>query len=418
MKRFDERNESPSIRHGRSRRKRHGRRINIVAKIAFSILVISIGAMISIGTRYVLSDRSDGQVNGQLVTGTSAYLSDPTAEAPSGGSDKGSEAVSNSAEEDSSQEAAVYETPAKLLFAGDIYFSDYVLSAYDSAGDVSGIVSNDLLSLMESADIFMANLEFPFSTRGTPEEDKSFTFRVSPDRAHILNELGVDIVTLANNHTLDYGLEALEDTINTLDAIGISHTGAGEDADSAGEAVVIEAGGKTYAFLGATRVIPRADWAATENTAGLFSIYDPYKEQVFERIRELEEITDYQIVYVHWGIERSESPEPYMRELAKELAEAGADLIVGSHPHVLQGMEYIEDVPVIYSLGNFLFGSSIPSTMLLSLSWPYEGGRPKIEFYPAKGALGYTEGITDEEEAAAFTLWYESLPLETTDASQ
>ena len=95
-----------------------------------------------------------------------------------------------------------------------------------------------------------------------------------------------------------------------------------------------------------------------------------------------------------------------------ELADAGADLIIGAHPHVLQGMEYIGDVPVIYSLGNFLFGSSIPRTMLLSVSWPMEGGRPELHFYPAKGALGYTQGITDEAGYADFMSWYESLPLD------
>ena len=411
-----------SMPRGRSRRRKGSRAGELLSRLLCFLLLIIIMAAVVLAVRAVLSHISSDEA---LHTGADTVMEEAasTAEAPSAPEP----ASEGAAESELSQTAfSVQETsalespeasqapsePAKLLFAGDLYLSSHVLSAYDSAGGTSGILSPDLLQVIDESDIFMVNLEFPFSTRGTPEEDKSFTFQVSPDRVHILDELGVDIVTLANNHTLDYGTDALFDTLDTLDQAGIAHTGAGGDIAEACKAVLMEAKGRTYAFLGATRVIPYADWAATRLGPGLNSIYDAHKDRVLEELRELQDVSDYQIVYIHWGIERSEAPEPYMRSLAMELADAGADLIIGAHPHVLQGMEYIGDVPVIYSLGNFLFGSSIPRTMLLSVSWPMEGGRPELHFYPAKGALGYTQGITDEAGYADFMSWYESLPLD------
>lgn len=405
---------------GRSRKRRGSRAGELISRMLCMILLLLLAAAATLAVRTVFRHMSSGKA--ALSGSETAVKEAASLTEASGGPGTSSEGSSGSAVQASSQDQETTpESPAesqapmesaKLLFAGDLYLSSHVLSAYDSAGGTGGILSPDLIQIIEESDIFMVNLEFPFSTRGAPEEDKSFTFQVSPDRVHILDELGVDIVTLANNHTLDYGTVALFDTLDTLDQAGIAHTGAGRDIDEACEAVLMEAGGRTYAFLGATRVIPYADWAATSLGPGLNSIYDVHKDRVLEELRGLQAVSDYQIVYVHWGIERSESPEPYMRSLAGELADAGADLIIGAHPHVLQGMEYIDDVPVIYSLGNFLFGSSIPRTMLLSVSWPAEGGRPELHFYPAKGALGYTQGITDEAGYADFMSWYESLPLD------
>ena len=346
---------------------------------------------------------SDAALNGAEADAGSA-LGKGSAEGASGDGEEGVNANSGEASDETQE-----KTTAKLLFAGDIYFSDHVLNAHDRAGGISGILSPDLISIIDEADIFMANLEFPFSDRGTPEEDKSFTFRVSPDRAGLLNEFGVDIVSLANNHTLDFGTEALLDTISALDSIDVWHTGAGADVTLANEAVIKEIGGKRFAFLGASRVLPYADWTAGASSPGLNSIYDAYKKRVLDKLSELSEETDYQIVYIHWGTEEQDTPDDYMRSLAKELIDAGADLIIGSHPHVLQGIEYIDGVPVAYSLGNFLFGSVIESTMLLSVDWDLISGEPSLSIHPAKGAFGYTQSISDEAELAAFNAYYEGL---------
>ena len=96
------------------------------------------------------------------------------------------------------------ELPVRLVFAGDIYLSDHVLAAYEAAGGIRGVVDSELAEVIGAGDIFMANQEFPFSHRGTPAPDKQYTFRLAPERVSLLQEMGVDIVTLANNHALDY----------------------------------------------------------------------------------------------------------------------------------------------------------------------------------------------------------------------
>ena len=161
-----------------------------------------------------------------------------------------------------------------LLFAGDIYFSDHVLNAYDRAGGIGGVLGEELRETIAESDIFMANLEFPFSERGTQAADKQFTFRVSPSRVSILQEIGPDIVTVANNHALDYGTDALLDTCDTLDSAGILHVGAGKNLEEAVKPQIIEKNGKKIGFLGASRVFPTGGWAAGPSHPGMFSAYD------------------------------------------------------------------------------------------------------------------------------------------------
>ena len=316
------------------------------------------------------------------------------------------ESLSESTE---SPEPEYQESPITMLFGGDVYLSSYVLSSYDNAGGISGNLSESYRELTDSTDFFMVNEEFPMSERGSAADDKEFTFRVAPERVSILKEMGVDAVTLANNHVLDFGRDALTDTIAALDSAGIAHTGAGENRAEASEAVIWEKDGRRIAVLGATRVMPFSDWAAGSQSAGVFPAYDAYKSDLLSKITELSETCDYVIVYMHWGTERKEEPDPYMRTLAEELASSGADLIVGAHPHVLQGTEYIGDVPVVYSLGNFLFGSSIPRTMLLEVKYYPDTGRSELRLYPGSSALGYTKAMTAGNERQDFFNYYEGI---------
>ena len=243
-----------------------------------------------------------------------------------------------------------------LLFAGDIYFSNHVLNAYDRVGGIGGVLGESLRETIAESDIFMANLEFPFSDRGTQAADKQFTFRVSPSRVSILQEIGPDIVTVANNHALDYGTDALLDTCDTLDSAGILHVGAGKNLEEAKQPQIIEKNGKKIGFLGASRVFPTGGWAAGSSHPGMFSAYDT--ASVVQEIQKVKKECDYLVVYVHWGIERNTQPEAYQREMGHQYIDAGADLVVGSHPHVLQGIELYHGKWILYSLGNF--GSSIP----------------------------------------------------------
>ena len=140
--------------------------------------------------------------------------------------------------EETEAEAETEPEPSRdvtLLFGGDVYFSDYVLNAYDQAGGIAGVLDEGIRNEIHQADIFMVNQEFPFTIRGTAAEDKQFTFRIPPERISILQEMEVDIVTLANNHILDFGIDGLLDSCQALDEAGIIYVGGGADLDRARE---------------------------------------------------------------------------------------------------------------------------------------------------------------------------------------
>ena len=274
------------------------------------------------------------------------------------------------------------EEPGSVLlaFAGDVMFSDPFLASYDKSG-ISAIADSEMLERMQNADLFVINEEFPFSLRGEAMEDKQFTFRADPKYVEIFQELGVDIATVANNHALDFGRDAFLDTLDTLKSAGITCIGGGYHLSEASAPAVQTIKGQTFAIFGATRVSPSATWYASDSQAGLFQTYDA--TLLNQKIAEAHTEYDHVIVFVHWGIEKNETPEEYQRSLAKGYIDAGADLVVGCHPHVLQGFEYYNDVPIVYSLGNYLFGNRDGDTVLLEASYDSEGA-PSIQLVPCK----------------------------------
>lgn len=283
-----------------------------------------------------------------------------------------------------------------LIFVGDVLFDAAFRAGYDKAG-IDGVVTPALRQQLQEADIFMMNHEFPFSDRGTPVEDKQFTFRCSPSYVSALGELGVDIVTLANNHTLDYGREALSDTMATLEQAGIPYVGAGETKERAESLQVIEKNGIRFGFLAATRVVPVVEWKVSVQTPGLFDCYDD--RRLVELVREAKEQCDFLVVYPHWGIERSQIPEEYQTQTAARCVEAGADLIVGAHSHCLQSVEYIGDKPVFYSLGNFIFGYNIKSSAYLhvTVNDKKEAVCRLVPVSSSGGITGLSEGSSGEQ---------------------
>lgn len=302
------------------------------------------------------------------------------------------------------------EAPAdriSLLFGGDVLLSDHVLNAYQSGGGIGGVLDSGYRQEIDAADFFMVNQEFPFSNRGEAAADKQYTFRLAPERVGIFQEMGIDGVTLANNHALDFGTDALLDSCRTLTEAGIAFTGAGENLEQASQAVIFEQNGARIGIIGATRVIPVADWAAGNNHPGMLATYDP--AVLLREIEALNESCDYVIVYVHWGIERDELPQEYQRQLGRQYIDAGADLVLGSHPHVLQGIEYYQGKPVVYSLGNFVFGSSIPRTMLLKVDLDGEDLVPTLQLVPGTSGAGYTRRLADAAGLDEFYRYIESI---------
>lgn len=276
--------------------------------------------------------------------------------------------------------------PCTLLFAGDVYLSDHVLGAYSRTGNITGVLDPGILKETLEADIFMVNQEFPFTDRGTKAADKQFTFRLPPEKVSLLTEMGVDIVTLANNHILDFGPEGITDSIRALEGAGIRHVGAGENREQAERLEVLEVNGKRIGFLGTSRVYMSADWAAGPEHPGVFSTYDPAR--AVEAIKAARDQCDYLVVYVHWGVERETEPKDYQRAMGRQYIDAGADLVIGSHPHVLQPVEYYNGKPIVYSLGNFVFGSSIPSTILFRVV--LDGEEIQVTEIPCTSSGGYT----------------------------
>lgn len=250
-----------------------------------------------------------------------------------------------------------------LDFTGDFNFAEGWPTTEHMKAQSNGIYdcfSGDLLQEMTDADIMVMNNEFTYSTGGEPLEGKSYTFRADPKDAYLLNVFGADIVSLANNHAYDYGPDALVDTMETLEEVGIPYVGAGRNLEEAKKPVYFVANGKKIAIVSATQIERSANYTkeATETAPGVLKTLNP--DKYLEVIGNACKNSDYVIAFVHWGTEHEEHYGADQANLAKQYVEAGADAVIGGHTHCLQGMQYIDGVPVIYSLGNFWFtGSTI-----------------------------------------------------------
>jgi poly-gamma-glutamate synthesis protein (capsule biosynthesis protein) len=281
-----------------------------------------------------------------------------------------------------------------LSFAGDVHFSELVIQKYNASG-ISSMIDDEMLSHMQEADAMILNHEFVFSNRGEAMEDKEYTLRNDPKYVKILQELGTDVVTIANNHVLDFGKDAFLDTLETLENADIPYAGGGRNITEASKPVILEINGQTFAILAATRVSPSGDWYAGKNHPGILQTYD--SGVLNKAIADADMQCDHVIVYVHWGVERQDIPEDYQRSLAKEYIDAGADLVIGAHPHILQGFEYYKGVPICYSLGNYLFGNRSDETILLNATFDNTGSL-SIELIPCKRSDGTLKPLKDSEK--------------------
>ncbi len=207
-------------------------------------------------------------------------------------------------------------------------------------------------ALLQRADIAIANLEAPFTSRGVAFE-KTYTFRVPPARVAGLRNAGFDVLNLANNHILDYGEEGLFDTIATLDSLGLLHCGAGADEALAATPALMRVRDKTVAFLGFSTTFPREFWATTTRPGTCF----PFAHLMEPAIRESRVRADHVVVSFHWGEELASQPKDYQRLLARKAIDCGADVVLGHHAHVLQGLELYRGRLIAYGLGNFVFCS-------------------------------------------------------------
>lgn len=233
-----------------------------------------------------------------------------------------------------------------LVWVGDILLDSAPGRTIAAGGDPFSNVS----AILGRADAAIGNLECPVATGGQAV-DKMFTFRALPATLATL-KTHIDVVSLANNHSGDYGPQALSETVQHLTTAGISYFGAGANLTEAHTAHIFERKGVRIALLGYDEFLPR--WfEASDTRPGVAWSED---EQVVLDIRRARAQGATVVVpFLHWGWENEPSPSARQRDLAHILIDAGADAVVGSHPHVTQGAELYRGKPIVYSLGNFVF---------------------------------------------------------------
>lgn len=294
-----------------------------------------------------------------------------------------------------------------LAFAGDISFAQGYANMSTLAqrgGDIRDCFDEFMLKEMENADVFVLNNEFTYTDRGAPTENKTFTFRAHPEHVEYLHDLGVDLVSLANNHCYDYGEISLLDTLDTLEGAAIPYVGAGRNIGEAIKPVYFIANDYKIAFVSATQ-IEQGDYPDTkgagENSAGVFRCWND--DRVCDVVREAKGHSDFVIAYIHWGTEMTDELHWAQPDLAKKLADAGVDLIVGDHPHCLQEIAYVNNVPVIYSMGNFWFNSKTQDTGILKVVLN-ENGMQSLQFVPAiqSGCKTTIAGDADRKRILAY----------------
>lgn len=256
------------------------------------------------------------------------------------GGNKGSAAATDGADSKS----------VKLTFVGDVMFASKVEDILKKNGwDYPYRYVKDYLS---KGDITVANLETPLTERGSAQS-KDYVYRSSPQALPALQAAGVDLVNTANNHILDYGEEGLLDTLDELDKAGMKRVGTGRNIDEAYQSVIMERNGLKIAFLGFSRVAENSDWYAGKNKPGVAETYST--KLPLEAIAKARQEADLVVVIAHWGVERKDRPVKEQTDLAHKYIDQGADLVVASHPHVVQGFELYKGKWIAYSLGNFIF---------------------------------------------------------------
>lgn len=238
---------------------------------------------------------------------------------------------------------------AVLAFAGDVHFAERTTALLDDPSTAFGPVAQ----VLGAADLALVNLETAVTTGGTAEP-KRYLFRAPPTAYAAVKAAGVDAVSIGNNHSLDYGRVGLADTLRHAEQAGVPTFGAGLDAAGAYAAWITEVGRTRIAVLGISQVHElESSWNATDSRPGVAHARDSARSVA--AVKAAGQQADFVVVFMHWGKEGDQCPTAEMKSFAGKLAAAGADLIVGTHAHLLQGEGWLGDTYVAYGLGNFLW---------------------------------------------------------------
>lgn len=270
------------------------------------------------------------------------------------------------------------EPEGTLAVVGDVMLARGVATAIARQGVDYPFAA--VAERLRAADYTFANLESPLGVKGKPIPGKGIWFRAPPESVRGLLQAGIDGVTLANNHILDYDTENFLETLGILREHGIGIVGGGEDLETARRPLVARVGGVRVAFLGYSQFADifwdwgyRRPFAATDSRPGVAPVRE---ETLAEDIARARERADVVAVAYHWGDEYVNYPNPEQRRLARKTIDLGADLVLGFHPHAVQGIERYREGLIAYSLGNFVMDQKRPVTresMILEIRLTPEG---------------------------------------------
>jgi poly-gamma-glutamate synthesis protein (capsule biosynthesis protein) len=251
-----------------------------------------------------------------------------------------------------------------LLFVGDVMLARGVAfyTEREGGGDYQFPFAH-ASSTLRGADLTVGNLEHPVSDRGRNQGSK-YSLRAKPQSIAGLADAGFDVVSLANNHIWDWGTDALTDTLAQLDAAGIRHVGAGMNEAEANQPYTVEINGNSLVFVAWTDLYPEG-LEAKGHESGISRFREA---EAVETVRALAATYDVVVVLFHWGGEYQTSANEKQRRIARVLADAGADLVVGHHPHVVQETEQYRGGRIAYSLGNFIFDQGFSEETLRGLA--------------------------------------------------
>lgn len=290
--------------------------------------------------------------------------------------------------------AAAPETTATLSAVGDIRLDGPVAAAAKRDASAPSRAVKDLLD----ADIVFGNLETPVTTRGA-KTPKTWNFRAAPKLLGVVKAAGFTVLNIANNHVWDYGRTGFLDTLRALADGGWRTVGGGRDRAAAEDVSLIEFEGLTVGMLGMTSTYPEEGWARDKKPGVFYSDFNRIKGAVAKGKKKC----DVLVVSFHGGTELAEQPNDIQKAAAHAAVDAGADLFLGHHPHVLQGVEIYKGKPIFYSLGNFLFVSPNPSTrpsVIVRATLAKDGVRT-VDLYPVDTNWGRPKPASAEVAGAA-----------------
>lgn len=291
--------------------------------------------------------------------------------------------------------------PITISFAGDVHFEGPLRARLDQPESALASIEPRL----STADLTVVNLETSLGSGGAPEPGKRFTFQAPRSALAALAAAGVDVVTMANNHALDFGPKPTMDALTGK--LPVDVVGVGTDRSAAFAPSVHTVRRTKIAVLGASMADdptadPTAHWAATATEPGIAVAQNP--KRLARAVRQAGAAADLVIVYLHWGVQGEQCPSRSQTIMAKALAEAGADIIVGSHAHELQGAGLAGDAFVAYGLGNFLWYQE-GTTGVLTLT--VDGTKMSSTWTPARiqpdGLPRFATGPTADQLAREFT---------------